>query len=131
MDSITANKLEYILSGYQVSSEDFNEIIDLMDTYKEQESKAKNLPISDVSKSYSGEDKLPHELAFEMENRYLNAPIIKITNHDSGNINHVNLYDLIDGMSNPIENGIQWAELWFSFKGKQLEFEAIDNKKAS
>lgn len=48
MDSQTANKVEYILSGYGVLQEDFNELIDLMDSYKKQESKDENLPIPDV-----------------------------------------------------------------------------------
>jgi len=33
MDTITAQKLEYILSGYRVTMEDRDAIIDLMDEY--------------------------------------------------------------------------------------------------
>ena len=95
--------------------------------YDAQIEKAKSGHISGVSKSYSGEGKLPHEVAFEKENRYLNAPVIRVTNHDTGHSNNINLCDLIDGMSDPIENGIQWAELWFAFKSKQLEFEVVES----
>ena len=36
MDTTTANKLEYILSGYNVSMDDRDAIIDLMDKYASQ-----------------------------------------------------------------------------------------------
>ena len=72
MDNITSRKIEYILSGYQVSSEDFNEILDLMDAYKEQETKAENLPISGVRLS------LPDNQEIEKESECLIAKYQKV-----------------------------------------------------
>jgi hypothetical protein len=60
----------------------------------------------------------PHE-------RYTKAPIIKVTNSETNTSAEINLYDLIHGLQNPL-NDIKWASLYFDFKGGLLEFDVIN-----
>lgn len=61
--------------------------------------------------------RLPHE-------KYTKAPVIKVTNTENGHSNEINLYDLINGLQDPLQSPA-WAAMWFDFKSGLLEFDIV------